>query len=159
MAGSSMYPIIAKSTKPVQILQKVMAVSAVSLSMPMLTSSPSLIFGGFLCFEFCVGLYFPAISTLKSTVVPEASRAAIYNLFRVPLNVIVLGVLLSDISTTTAFACCTALLAAGFYFTLQIAKYSLEVGPRVGWGQGFGRGLGVRVGFQEWGRGCRLSGG
>ena len=56
-------------------------------------------------------------------MVPEASRAAIYNLFRVPLNVIVLGVLLSDISTTTAFTCCTALLVAA-----AIAQHAPDYG-------------------------------
>ena len=36
-------------------------------------------------------------------VVPESSRATIYNLFRVPLNAIVLAVLLNDMSVSTAF--------------------------------------------------------
>ena len=101
---------------------------------------------------------------------PTNTRKAIYNLYRVPLNVIVLGVLLryvrvkrrrlmhhtrltfytpnwsrsnqsfiraqsnlffptntrSDISTTTAFACCTALLVAALYFTLQASRRSLK---------------------------------
>jgi hypothetical protein len=57
----------------------------------------------FLVFECCVGIYFPAMGTMKSNIVPEESRAALYNLFRVPLNVIVLGVLLSDMKTSVAF--------------------------------------------------------
>ena len=51
---------------------------------------------GFLLFEMCVGLYFPACGTLKSALVPDFARAAIYNLFRVPLNLIVLVVLLGE---------------------------------------------------------------
>ena len=40
--------------------------------------------------------------TVKSTVVPEESRATIYNLFRVPLNAVVLGVLLTDLTVARA---------------------------------------------------------
>ena len=42
-----------------------------------------------LVFEICVGLYFPMMGTLKGQIVPEESRAGIYNLYRLPLNVIV----------------------------------------------------------------------
>ena len=45
--------------------------------------------------------------------VPEEARATIYNLYRVPLNCVVLGVLLNDLAITTAFgACCAMLLVA-----------------------------------------------
>merc|ERR1719401_1934238 len=57
----------------------------------------------FLLFEFCVGLYFPSIGTLKSDVVPEKVRATVYNFYRVPLNAIVVGLLLSNITMATCF--------------------------------------------------------
>jgi hypothetical protein len=38
-------------------------------------------FACFTAFEVTVGLYFPAIFTLKSRLVPEAFRASIYNLY------------------------------------------------------------------------------
>lgn len=57
----------------------------------------------FLLFEFCVGLYFPSIGSLKSEVVPEHVRATVYNFYRVPLNAIVVGLLLSGISMATCF--------------------------------------------------------
>ena len=34
-------------------------------------------------------MYWPSIGTVKSQVVPEESRASIYNIYRVPLNAIV----------------------------------------------------------------------
>ena len=46
-------------------------------------------FVAFLAFEACVGLYFPMMGTLKGDIVPEDMRSTIYNLYRLPLNVIV----------------------------------------------------------------------
>lgn len=46
--------------------------------------------------EFVVGLYFPTIGTLRGIYLPEEARAALMNLFRVPLNLIVLGSLMKS---------------------------------------------------------------
>ncbi len=43
-----------------------------------------------LLFEFCIGAYYPAMGTVKGTIVPEDQRAAIYNVFRFPMNGLVL---------------------------------------------------------------------
>lgn len=47
----------------------------------------------FSIFELCCGVYFPWIGTLRSKYIPENSRATIMTLFRIPLNIIVAGVL------------------------------------------------------------------
>jgi len=65
---------------------------------------------GFVCFEFCCGLYFPSISSIKGKVVPERLRSTIYNMYRVPMNAIVLIVLLTNISISTVFLVCWVLL-------------------------------------------------
>jgi len=57
----------------------------------------------FLTFEFCCGVYFPTVGVLKSEIVPEHVRGTVYNLYRVPLNAIVVSLLLSSISMTTCF--------------------------------------------------------
>merc|ERR1719159_715717 len=49
----------------------------------------------FFAFEFCVGMYFPLIGTLRSLYLPEEYRGAIMNLFGIPLNMLVVGVFLS----------------------------------------------------------------
>merc|ERR1719343_11544 len=59
--------------------------------------------GAFLLFEFCVGIYFPSVGVLKSDIVPEHVRGTMYNLYRVPLNGIVVALLLSDISLARCF--------------------------------------------------------
>jgi len=70
---------------------------------------------GFCVFEGCVGVYFPTWGSLRSEVVPEECRSAIMNLFRVPLNFIVVCILI-NIDTLTGSAvftmCFMGLLAS-----------------------------------------------
>eukprot|EP00929_Paragymnodinium_shiwhaense_P111735 TRINITY_DN80023_c0_g1_i1.p1 TRINITY_DN80023_c0_g1~~TRINITY_DN80023_c0_g1_i1.p1 ORF type:complete len:491 (-),score=87.25 TRINITY_DN80023_c0_g1_i1:406-1878(-) len=85
-------------------------------------------FACFLVFETCVGVYWPAISTLKGVIVPEDNRAAVYSLFRVPLNVLVLICLLTNlpVSTTLLVASVMLLLAAAACIYLVVALCRLR---------------------------------
>merc|ERR1719145_411502 len=74
------------------------------------TSSLMVSFAAFLLFEFCVGLYFPSIGVLKSEIVPEEVRGTMYNIYRIPLNGIVVGLLLTHISIGFCFKLCAVLL-------------------------------------------------
>jgi len=47
----------------------------------------------FVVFECCVGVYFPIIGSIRGRYVPDNVRATIMNIFRIPLNVIVVIVL------------------------------------------------------------------
>mmetsp|Transcript_8647 Transcript_8647/g.19747 ORF Transcript_8647/g.19747 Transcript_8647/m.19747 type:complete len:482 (+) Transcript_8647:57-1502(+) len=77
------------------------------------SASPSLVatFSAFTVFEFCCGLYFPSIGVLKSEMVPERVRATMYNIYRVPLNAVVVALLLTDISYLRVFELCAVLQA------------------------------------------------
>jgi MFS family permease len=68
-------------------------------------------FAAFLVFEFCVGLYFPSVGIVKSDCVPEHIRGTMYNVYRVPLNAVVVGLLLTDFSMTKVFMMCGALMS------------------------------------------------
>ncbi|CAE7852317.1 SHOC2 [Symbiodinium sp. KB8] len=65
------------------------------------TSSVHVCFLSFLLFEFCVGIYFPSVGTVKSEL--ERIRATMYNICRVPLNAIVVGLLLTNLSVLQCF--------------------------------------------------------
>merc|ERR1719359_2380548 len=69
-------------------------------------ASVYVIYGAFLCFEVCAGLYMPAVGALKSELVPEEARAGIYNFYRVPLNLVVIGIMLSDMDLHSTFSLC-----------------------------------------------------
>ena len=128
MCGSSLFSLFTKKwgLGAEDLLFRVFLVSAAALAVPVFfTENPTSAYMAFLVFECCVGIYFPAMNTMKSNIVPEESRAALYNLFRVPLNIIVLGVLLSDMKVSVAFAWSSTLLLCGavlqFHLTKRIA--------------------------------------
>eukprot|EP00802_Teleaulax_amphioxeia_P013564 Tamp_13616.p1 GENE.Tamp_13616~~Tamp_13616.p1 ORF type:complete len:472 (-),score=126.06 Tamp_13616:287-1588(-) len=116
MMGSSLvnYLIKLRGT-PVGYLRELLLVSALCLSLPALvTSSGVLALVCFFIFEAACGIYFPSMGIIKSQYVPEEVRATLYNVFRVPLNVIVVVVLanLGSISDNSVFCICGFLLAA-----------------------------------------------
>jgi len=53
-----------------------------------------LCFIAFIILEMCLGMYFPAMATLRSKYVPESHRSTIINLFRIPLNLFTAIILL-----------------------------------------------------------------
>ena len=123
MAGSQLFSLLLRRVSIDSIVRLLFVVSAAALSMPVWATRSALMWG-FFAFEACVGIYFPSMNTIKSRIVPEDARAAMYNIFRVPLNAIVLTVLLTDIPITTAFCCCTAMLLAGAYCQNRLMQYS-----------------------------------
>ena len=115
MGGSSLFAIVSSSVPCEKLLIYVFLVGSGALLLPLLAGSSTVAtLAAFLLFEACVGMYWPAIGTVKSMIVPEETRATIYNIYRVPLNAIVLGVLLNHLSTLTAFSCCAAMLFVAF---------------------------------------------
>jgi len=122
MCGSSLFSVFSKIYTPDGLLLRIFLVSSFSLAVPVFSSSEHHAYMAFLLFEICVGMYFPAMGTMKSSIVPESSRAALYNLFRVPLNFIVVGVLLSDMSTTVAFSWSSSLLLFGTILQFVLIK-------------------------------------
>jgi MFS family permease len=107
MTGASVFSLLSSRFAPKTILTGTLAVAACSMALPAF-------FGGavgmvpfnlwsFLVFEFCCGMYFPAICTLKSEAVPESQRSTVYNLFRAPMNAIVMAVLLINPSLESTF--------------------------------------------------------
>merc|ERR1719375_2957042 len=77
-------------------------------------------FVAFLAFEACVGMYFPMMGTLKGDIVPEDMRSTIYNIYRLPLNVIVLMPLLLNFSIATTFTVTTSILAVAVASALAL---------------------------------------
>lgn len=58
-------------------------------------------------FEFCVGMYWPCIMSLRGKYVNERTRSTTFNLFRVPLNVLVIIILLRIESLPEQHIYCT----------------------------------------------------
>ena len=77
-------------------------------------------------FEMCVGLYFPIMGTMKGGIVPENKRVAIYNLYRIPLNLIVLFSLLTDLTPRFSFALNATMLSVATILQVVLTKRRVE---------------------------------
>ena len=157
MGGSTLVPILTRHPRtgvaPATLLLALCALSLLSVFTCFLllisapegdAKPPDVAFGVFIClcaFEACLGAYMPTMATLKACYVPEDARATIYSLFRVPLNLIVVCVLLVSLDSATTFLLCSALLtvslvcAAGAMRTIRRREasappYTGELGGR-----------------------------
>lgn len=114
MLGSSVFKILVVKYHVVaeSVGKFVFGTAACSLLIPVITSNKSLITLAFITFEMMCGMYFPCMGTLRGKYVPEASRAAIMNIFRVPLNLLVVLVLwkVKFLANGTVFFICTGWL-------------------------------------------------
>jgi len=130
MIGSSFFSFFNPAINPAKVVLLACIVATLCFSFVSLKSGEaafaSAIFVMFLCFEFCVGLYFPSIGSLKSELVPEEARAGVYNLYRVPLNIVVVVIIISDLSLKTAFTVCSCLMAGAALILMMLSRAPLK---------------------------------
>ena len=72
------------------------------------------VFASFLMFELACGIMFPTYGSLRSLYIPDEHRTTIMNIYRIPLNVFVVVILLNKkyMSLQVTFGiCCLAHIA------------------------------------------------
>jgi hypothetical protein len=114
MFGSKAFEIFATSFSTSAILTVAISAAVVSHVMMILASRWSdmnMLLMSFIAFEITVGMYFPAAGTLKSRLVPESCRATVYNIYRIPLNIIVVLALIFKSHPMVTLHLTTSLLA------------------------------------------------
>jgi hypothetical protein len=131
MFGSKMFELMSKFFSAATLLVfSLMSAFVAHLLMIHGSKSKNMPFllGQFILFEITVGLYFPAAGTLKGRLVPESCRATLYNLFRIPLNVIVVFALVfkSDPPVTLQLTCGLLALATTLAFLLHRHMSNME---------------------------------
>jgi len=102
MVGSAIFSILNnRGHSEASILRLVLMMMSVSMAVCCVTARPDassmdtvISFIAFLLLEVGIGMYFPAISYLRSQVIPESHRANVMNWFRVPMNIMTCGALL-----------------------------------------------------------------
>lgn len=104
-------------------------VSAVALSIPVFRHDLYSVIAAFLVFETCVGIFFPCMGLLRSKVIPDEVQGTVMNIFRVPLNMLVVtGTYLTDYyHFSTVFAIITVWMLVGAGFQMMFAR-SLDGG-------------------------------
>ncbi|KAJ3119064.1 Molybdate-anion transporter [Nowakowskiella sp. JEL0407] len=123
MIGSVVFRVLTKMNWTHEKISKyAFGIAMASLIVPVLTSGTLANFMAFNLFEFTCGLYFPSIGTLRGKFIPEEMRATIMNVFRIPLNLIVVVLLMNikNIAPTLLFGICTSLVAVSFVFARRL---------------------------------------
>ncbi|KAK6750802.1 hypothetical protein RB195_002645 [Necator americanus] len=111
MIGSSLFKLLERRKRPEDFMRYVLLVSAICLAIPVvIPTNAEAIFAAFLVFEVCVGIFWPAMGFLRGTHIPEETRSTTINLFRVPLNLIVIFILWQNYSMTAIFQFCVLFL-------------------------------------------------
>ena len=120
MAGSSIFSIAMEKIKPEQLAVIVFGVASFAFGMVVYAPSATSTFLAMNLFEMCVGMYFPSMGTMKGMIVPEDKRAAIYNLFRIPLNFIVLFSLLTNLTPRVSFILCGMMMVVATVLQMKL---------------------------------------
>jgi len=112
MLGSSLFRLLEKKWNIEQIYFGVLTLATI-LFITITLGKGYILYLSFMLFEVCCGLHFTCIGTLRGKYIPEESRAAIMNLFRFPLNILVCCVLywIEAFSNTGVFTACVVWLA------------------------------------------------
>jgi len=122
MAGSSTFSVLIERYKVEQIGLGLLCVATCAFALMARSQSDTATLLSFLLFEMCVGVYFPTMGTMKSIIVPENKRTAIYNLYRIPLNFIVLSSLLTDLTYRQSFYVCTLMMATATFLQRKLIQ-------------------------------------
>jgi len=118
MVGSSVFKVLAAKRENLFRIPLYMHLVA-TLSMAAITlflSNKFLVYCCFLIFEATVGVFYPSYGMIKSEKIPEDIRSAVMNIFRIPLNIFVVLLLLKVkyLSSEAVFSVCTAAHAISF---------------------------------------------
>jgi MFS transporter, MFS domain-containing protein family, molybdate-anion transporter len=128
MAGSSLFSIQIEKMKGEKLAVAIFATAAVAMLIVALGGNNTIKFLAMNVFELTVGMYFPTMGTMKGAIVPESKRAAIYNLYRIPLNFIVLFSLLTDLKPWQSFFLNFLMLGTATVLQVMLMKRREKVG-------------------------------
>eukprot|EP00922_Rhytidocystis_sp_ex-Travisia-forbesii_P054450 GHVS01080709.1.p1 GENE.GHVS01080709.1~~GHVS01080709.1.p1 ORF type:complete len:515 (+),score=47.96 GHVS01080709.1:99-1643(+) len=106
------------------ILTGMCLVSALALFAAGLYTDPNYRIAAFVIFEIMCGVYFPAYYSLRADIVPDKGRATILNLYRVPMNaiVVVMCIKIDVWSLQFVFTICFAMVTAA-----AMLAYAIEL--------------------------------
>merc|ERR1719293_381005 len=136
MVGSALFSILSqRGMSEAAILKNCLLMIATTMAICCVTTRPGasnidtvVSFLAFLLLEVAIGMYFPAISYLRSQVIPESHRANVMNWFRVPMNVMTCGALLClHVETISqdkrlVFGACFVLCLLGTLFSTKFQQ-------------------------------------
>ncbi|CAF4900084.1 unnamed protein product [Rotaria magnacalcarata] len=127
MMGSNSFKVLCNYAAPESFMRYIVIIAAACLSVPIfLPRAQVTMFTSFLVFEFCIGVFWPAMATMRSKYIPEEARATVMNYFRIPLNFIVVVILLKDFELKVIFMSCVFFLGLSATAMFLLHKESLN---------------------------------
>jgi len=129
MVGSSVFRLLDGKLTVETIYTYTLALSGALFLSIALLNQQYITFFGFLIFEMCCGIHFVCIGTLRSRYIPEESRSGVMNLFRVPLNILVVAILnyINNFSHSTIFLTCGVWLLISTWCLVLMARIPARV--------------------------------
>lgn len=96
--GGLLFSSLLKVTSVQMGMVSIFLVGGASLVIPVLSTELVPVLGAFFLFEACVGMFQPAAGFVRSKVIPDAVQGSVMNMFRVPLNLlVVIGTKMTDL--------------------------------------------------------------
>eukprot|EP00484_Ammonia_sp_Unknown_P025559 CAMPEP_0197029726 /NCGR_PEP_ID=MMETSP1384-20130603/9116_1 /TAXON_ID=29189 /ORGANISM="Ammonia sp." /LENGTH=481 /DNA_ID=CAMNT_0042458945 /DNA_START=43 /DNA_END=1488 /DNA_ORIENTATION=- len=126
LVGTTLTGILTKSWSSEKIACWLCLIAGVALLYTPFTNNYEVRLLMFIVFECCVGMYFPTIGSLRGQYVPDNLRATIMNIFRIPLNVIVVAVLwyIDELGLKNVFLLAAALLGVACFASHVLSRYT-----------------------------------
>eukprot|EP00455_Lapot_gusevi_P005435 TRINITY_DN1231_c0_g1_i1.p1 TRINITY_DN1231_c0_g1~~TRINITY_DN1231_c0_g1_i1.p1 ORF type:complete len:187 (-),score=79.12 TRINITY_DN1231_c0_g1_i1:121-681(-) len=129
LIGSSIFGyLISIGARVERFTAYMLAVACVALFIPAVSTNHSVRLFAFFTFEACCGIYWPSLGTMRGRYVPEEVRATIMNLFRMPLNLIVVVVLvkIGSMAETSVFSLCAIFCIIGLMGQIHLMQITVE---------------------------------
>lgn len=125
--GGLLFSSLLKITSVQKGIVLIFVVGAAALYLPVIRSDLTSVLCSFFVFEICVGMFNPAAGYLRSKVIPDSVQGRVMNLFRIPVNLlVVIGTKLTDwYSTTACFSIVVCWLMMG---ALLSGVLAMEIG-------------------------------
>lgn len=134
MIGSSIFVFLMRSHPPELFMRNFYILGMVCFAITAVSRNVWYVYAALLAFEIICGIYFPAMGTVRAKYVPEVTRAAIMNYFRVPLNVIVCAVLFKNMDNSIVFRLCAIMLAIAVLCQQRLFSVSkASIGTKDDW--------------------------
>ena len=134
MIGSSLFVFLMKTQPPELFMRNLYILGVLCFSVTAIAERVWHVYAALLAFEVVCGVYFPAMGTMRAKYVPEVTRSAIMNYFRVPLNVIVCATLYGDLSNGLVFRLCALMMVIAVICQQRLFSVSkASIGTKDDW--------------------------
>lgn len=134
MIGSSLFVFLMKSQPPELFMRNMYIFGVLAFTVTAVSQNVWQIYAALLAFEVICGVYFPAMGTMRAKYVPEVTRSAIMNYFRLPLNIIVCVALSRNMDNAMVFRMCAIMMTMAVVCQQRLFSVSkASIGTKDDW--------------------------